>query len=324
MTRIFQKSKGKAEEFMSDGTKPDSIPSRFLGQLEQPEQSKRAEYEVRLDKSIFQKESDLARLEREYLFKQEKQEHEFSLKESELNGKIGVLENVLVSKRQEHAYLLKPLTEKEKQIDDRKIQQGEREKVLEMREQQVFEREYEADKKMESLTDMLDEMANSRRAILHRERVLDSKEQALADSESRHLLTVSSFNDLKNRHTIDMERRETDVSFRELNVRGKETNLSQREDALIRDRDLHAKAEALIKEVNARDAKSTEREDAIRLSNDELSRKDKDFQRREDAVYLRELGLDSKEENLIKREEEVRLDLLLVDSKRQALLAAQQ
>lgn len=323
MTRIFKPEGKKGENNLSDGSKSESIPSRFLKKSQnEPEVDKRKEYLKTLEANIFSKSKEWEALQTKIDFDKTNLERSFERVKTERETELATLENSLVLKREERRRLEQPLEEREKILDERKQQFDQRDVILEGREQQVFEREHEAELKIESAKDMVDKLGETQVFLLRKETALNARDNALSQRETMYLVQVDQLNDEKRRLKVEMEKRETDVSFRELNLRGKETNIIQREDLLIADRDLHEKVEEKRKGIEARDAQLKIQEEEslkVQYKNTEMT---SFLEKREGAVMFREFQVQSKEENLIKREEKLIQDKLLVDSKRQALLAA--
>ena len=145
---------------------------------------------------------------------------------------IKILDSSLVFKREERAELLKPLDSKRIELTQWEERLKSKEEVLDTETQNAMRKEKEYESKLDSVRDMADELGEQRVKIQVRERMLDGKEEKINDSEMKHLVRISQWNEQEANLRNDWQAREYAVALREVSLEGKEENLVKREKQL--------------------------------------------------------------------------------------------
>jgi uncharacterized protein (DUF3084 family) len=106
----------------------------------------RKELDKELEKAIYEKTTDLERLENVFKDRMAQLESDYSASKEQKSKDIADLENILVFKRQERTHLESPLLQRENLVQEREQIISQREKDVSVREQSTFERDLKADR----------------------------------------------------------------------------------------------------------------------------------------------------------------------------------
>ena len=146
---------------------------------------------------------------------------------------IDALDNVIALKQSKRNEAEVPLTEKWKAIGEREKDLQDREKILSEGLQKVFERESDAEKKLESVQCLADQLGETRVRQMVKEKTLQSLEKALKENETQYLSKVERFSHEVNEAAARIQEKENAVNLKELNVQSQEENLVKREKELL-------------------------------------------------------------------------------------------
>ena len=159
-------------------------------------------------------------------------EQSFQVDKAKYIRELQAIENDLVFKREERAELEKPLTERIKALDERQKLIEQEETSQKEERQRLFEKDAALESKLEGVRDLSDNLSEQHTKLQVREQLLQGKEERLKDSEMKHLVRISQWNEQEANLRNDWQAREYAVALREVSLEGKEENLIKREKQL--------------------------------------------------------------------------------------------
>lgn len=190
------------------------------------------EYFANLEKEIFRVTEELEKAKTHFADAYVELDKEFSAKKALKEKELASLENTLMFLRSERAELEKPIEHKREELNQRESELKKREIEVLSESQKAYEREREAEKKLESVQELADELGETAIRHMVKEKLLNGREESIKSKEAQYLLKVEKFSHEVNESAARIQERENDLIVREANLDGKEENMVTREKEL--------------------------------------------------------------------------------------------
>lgn len=200
---LFQKPKLENKEYLANLQVEIFDVTRRLEGIKAQFEQKYVDFELDFDRRKAEKEKEL----------------------HDINEKVAFL-------RSERVELEKPIDYKRKELNERDIKLAEREMLLVEERQNAFEREREAERKLESVKELADDLGEVSTRNKIKERLLKGREESIQQKEQDYMVKIEKLSHEVNEAAARIQERENAVIIKEENVRGKEENLVKREKRL--------------------------------------------------------------------------------------------
>lgn len=157
----------------------------------------------------------------------------FEREKAEREALIKVLDNTIELKRQKREEAEVPLLERVRLIDERERVLAEKETQVSQDRQRAFETQREAERKLEDVQELTDQVGETRVRQMVKEKTLIERENVLKGRENEYLIKIEKFSHEINESAARIQERENAVYLKELNLQSKEENLAKREKELL-------------------------------------------------------------------------------------------